>query len=145
MDWLTGLTIGLHIASVHYPSDEMHDFNPGIYVVTPGGWAAGTYYNSVHRMSVYGGHVWTWGPVSLTGGLIYGYERKPAVCVTVMTASGPAQDCGQPGSGTRWPVAPFLSPSVALPSVLGIVPRISLMPGWFGGSTALHLSLEHTL
>jgi hypothetical protein len=130
---------------VHVPTGEgLHDFNPGIYAFTADGLVVGAYNNSVNRLSFYVGDSIERGPFRISGGLISGYQRKPAICVTALI--GPemkvGQVCGAPGSGTPGVVVPFISPSAALPSFLGVVPRISVMPGWCGGSTAVHLSIE---
>jgi hypothetical protein len=40
--------------------DDLNPHNTGIGIRTPGGWTAGTYYNSIRRWSVYAGHEWQW-------------------------------------------------------------------------------------
>jgi hypothetical protein len=141
VDLIAGLTIGLHLVSVHVPGAGLQDINPGIYVYDRAGFTAGVFRNSVDRTSVYAGWSYDVTPFKFTVGAITGYQRR-RICTQVMTASGPVADCAPYGGGTTHPISPFVSPSVALPSVLGIVPRISVMPAWLGGSTAFHLSVE---
>ena len=66
MDALTGIIIGMHIASVHSVGG-MNNHNPGIYIRTESGFSAGTYRNSYRRDTYYAG--WTWESESKTWAL----------------------------------------------------------------------------
>lgn len=121
LDLLAGLTVGLHLASVHVPAaDWQNNANVGIYAKTAGGITAGIYRNTQHRTSVYAGYTLEHGPFALTLGAITGYSARP--------------------------VMPMLAPSVALPALAGITPRLTFIPK-FGAvkAAALHLSIEATL
>ena len=120
-----GLTIGLHLASHHFPERSyQNNTNPGIYFRTEGGWTGGIYYNTLRRVSAYGGYTVKAGPFSLTAGVVSGYQLKDGYGVS------------------RAYLTPFLSPSVELPKVLGMVPRLAIIPGTRATSNVLHLSVE---
>lgn len=77
-------TIGLHIAS--WPSRPgMNNINPGLYYRTDAGWTAGGYCNSESRserfpdapqckVAAYAGRSFEVDPVTLTAGVITGYD-----------------------------------------------------------------------
>jgi hypothetical protein len=114
MDWLTGVVIGLHVASAHIPQGNENNFNPGIYARMPSGLTVGTYYNSVRRQSFYAGYTYDlFGPVSVTVGGVTGYNKFG-------------------------PVAPMVVPSLSLGAV-----RFSVIPPVAGIPSVVHLSLEH--
>ena len=148
MDLFTPAIIGLHLVTAHVPHHEYRDFTPGIYVQTEAGLTAGIIpENSIVRPSAYIG--WTWnitGPLDITAGAIYGYQRRPVKCMqawvgtTTMTLG---EVCGT-SPGSPGALAPFLNPSARLPTFWGITPRLTLIPPWAGANaTAISLSIEH--
>lgn len=130
MDLFTPVIIGLHLASVHIPArDYQENFNPGIYVVTKTDSVFGVYRNTLDRTSFYFGQNFHKGPFTLTVGATTGYRIK-----------------GQYGF-SKGPLALMLAPSVQLPEVFGLTPRVSYIPkiGRSNGSSVLHLSIEKEL
>lgn len=122
------LTVGLHLASHHFPERSyQNNTNPGIYVRTESGWTGGIYYNTLKRTSVYGGYTVEAGPFALTAGVVSGYQLKDGYGVSHAY------------------LTPFISPSVALPTVLGVTPRLAIIPGTGKTSNVLHLSVEWKL
>lgn len=116
-------TVGLHLVSHHFPERRyQNNVNPGIYVRTADGWTGGVYYNTFRRVSVYGGYTLEAGPFAVTAGVVSGYQHKDGHGVTNAV------------------LTPFISPSVALPKVLGATPRLALVPA--AKSTSIHLSVE---
>jgi hypothetical protein len=108
-------TIGLHLASAH-AHGGYNNSNPGIYLRLDNGVTFGTYRNSDRRQSAY--LAYTWESTE--------WHRFSAG----LTAGGV--------TGYDRKVSPMLVPSVAFSGVrLGIVPRPR------GGSSALHLMVEH--
>ena len=141
---LTALTIGLHIGSVHLPqADYLSDVNPGIYVRHDNGITAGVYRNSFNRMSVYGGYTFSHGPFDLTVGLISGYQYRPTpVACDPVTQPG-WTDCWKDLGGTSSRIAPLVAPSVRLPALIGITPRLTFLPKLNAkGHNTFHLSVE---
>lgn len=138
-------TVGLHLGSVHVPRRaDQQDFNPGFYFKAEDGLTAGIYRNTIGRTSVYAGYTADAGPFSLTAGLITGYQHH-ANCITAWIGGPPAklgQVCGT-SRGSQGAVTAFLNPSMRLPIVLGLTPRLTLVPPWCRGDvTTLHLSIE---
>jgi hypothetical protein len=122
--FLTGLVVGLHIASAHLPDNGENNFNPGIYARTESGWVAGIYNNSFHRPTAYLGKQWEWsggfGPWSLALGGATGYDRE-----------------------VHLPITPLVDVSLRLPEVLNYTPRLHFVPGAIMGKpSVIHLSLE---
>lgn len=159
IDILTGLTIGLHVASVHVPAhDGQNNFNPGIYVKHESGWAGGVYRNTIKRTTFWGGYELSHGPLSLTLGVASGYDiRKttgpcPATAVVEVdthsrssTRPGKPEMCEWRSGFSKHKLTPLIAPSVALPTVLEATPRITWVPGIKGrSSNVLHLSIERT-
>ena len=79
---LAGLTIGMHIATVHIPHrDYQNDINPGMYVQhTETGLTVGAYHNTLRRTSVYVAKVFNTGKLfgmqtNVMLGGITGYKR----------------------------------------------------------------------
>lgn len=143
---LAGWTLGTHIGSRHFPEREhLHDANPGLYAMSPGGWVGGGYRNSLGRVSLYGGRVFEAGPAALTVGLISGYRRRATVY---------EQQCSDPhytwcvkwDTGVKTEVTALIAPSVRLPELWGVSARLSYLPSYGQlKSNALHLSLERRL
>lgn len=143
-------TMGVHLYSVHAPAkDYQNNENPGLYIRTAEGWTAGVYRNTLRRTSVYAGYTVDYAPFSLTVGAISGYQRKYERVV-----AGPNGECDngtgfryctQQTGATRGAITLLLAPSVALPPVLGAVPRVSYVPGLAGAANVFHLSLERKL
>ena len=155
-DVLAGITIGVHLASVHVPAGNYSGVNPGLYVRLDQGLVAGGYRNSFGRASFYGGYNFTRGPFSLTLGAVTGYERSSEITTTCWTASpvlarnrdDVGQTRGQCVTDVRrrpMLVAPLIAPSVTLPVLGGIAPRITVLPKLVAHSaTTVHFSLERT-
>lgn len=68
-------TIGLHLGSQHYPSQNYNNFNPGMYVRFNNDYTIGGYYNSERKMSFYIGKTYDWKNFSVTVGGITGYNK----------------------------------------------------------------------
>jgi hypothetical protein len=113
-------TIGLHIGSHHMPAKNYNNRNPGLYYRTDEGWTAGLYRNSLKKDSVYAGYTWKFGALDVTTAGVTGYFHA---------------------------VQPLLVPSVSLPSVYGITPRIAYIPRVEKkiGSHVVHLMVEMQL
>ena len=111
-------TLGVHLASHHFPQSEFNNFNPGLYYRSDAGWTAGAYRNSLRRGSAYAGYTWQRGAIGLTAGGITGY-----------------------GHG----VLPLLVPSLALFTHQGVTARVAYIPRVEKriGSHVLHLMLEY--
>jgi hypothetical protein len=168
ISFLTGLTIGLHMATLHIPMRENQaNFNPGIYVEsTQTGATFGLYRNTLRRTSFYLGETFDVfrvvnAQVSMTLGGITGYRRHDTSCVELGPGyylppgapvdvahmyymSSPSRYCVEEGASKTY-VAPLVTLSVKLPEVVkGVTPRITMLPQMrAGGSSAVHLSLEH--
>ncbi|HEY4065483.1 MAG TPA: hypothetical protein VGM74_01185 [Burkholderiaceae bacterium] len=141
-------TIGIHLVTLHLPQrDYLTGVNPGVYFKAANGATVGLYRNSLGTMSPYAGYTADFGAASVTGGVVYGYQRREKDCkqVFVGTTPHPARLCdSSPGAKTA--AAPLLTPSLRLPQVWGVSPRLTLAPAWLAGdSTALHLSVEWRL
>lgn len=114
-------TWGGHIASRHFPNDRYNNSNPGFYWLSDDGWAAGTFYNSYERTTVYGGKL-----LPLAGSL--------SVFLAAATGYPTGEVIGLAGLSWR------------LPALGGVYPRLLLVPSVeFNGRQhdgVLHLSLE---
>ncbi len=110
-------TIGLHIASQHFPAKRYNNSNPGIYYRTDEGWTAGTYRNSIRRQSVYAGYTWKFGRLDVTTAAVTGYQDT---------------------------LQPLLVPSLSLFTYKGVTPRLAYIPRVEKkiGSHVLHLMVE---
>ena len=141
-------TIGLHTMSLHIPAhDDQNNHNWGLYVEHDQ-WVVGGYHNTLSRTSLYAGYEFKVGPFDLFAGAISGYQKKtsPYGYYWIDTPDN-GHNVVQVPSVTRGytpgAVAPILVPSYRLPwSVDGVSARIHYMPGFFGGSQVLHLSIE---
>lgn len=134
-------TLGIDTLSVHLPQQGQDDFNPGAYYRFDNGAGFGAYHNSMRRVSVWVGWSWASGPFAMTLGGITGYQRK-----NVEVACGPGFTyCYRAEGASPGAIAPLIAPSVSLPAVLGITPRIVFMPGIRGASNVFHLTLEKSL
>lgn len=144
---LAGYTLGAHVGTVHVPHrDNEHNINPGLYVRSPSGITLGAYANSLGRPSMYLAQSFTRGAFGLTVGAVSGYRRRevPAPCDEV---GSPADWTGCTAWDTRVKAtfAPLVVPSVTLPAVAGLTPRLAYIHGLGKRKTAgLHLSVEHT-
>lgn len=140
-------TVGLHLVSHHFPSESyLHDVNPGVYVRFDNGATLGAYRNSFGRASAYAGWTLEHGPFALTLGAVSGYQVKrtvgPTTCAQVGTGVSCAPTWTDEGN-SRGAIGPLLAPSVALPAVLGITPRVTVLPKFTAkGHTVAHLSIE---
>lgn len=144
MDLLDGFIIGLHLASVHVPAHDWQDnFNPGIYAEhVDTGITLGTYHNTLGRQTVYAGWTYNWGPASLTLGAATGYRKETQ---EVPCNAEPAKHytrCTMTLGTGRGALVPVIAPSVKLPAVLGVTPRVSFIPGAAGSANVFHLSIE---
>jgi hypothetical protein len=116
----------------------------------------GTYYNTLGKQTFYVGYTVERGLFALTLGAASGYQRHETVTLGAMKPCTLAQAAANGGgcmqqsrqtetsSGTKAYLTLMLAPSVRLPDVFGIVPRISYIPGLAGSSNVFHLSMERT-
>jgi hypothetical protein len=137
----TAATYGLHVSTVHIPaSDHLNNVNPGAYVRYDNGATAGFYRNSYKRLSVYAGWTWESGPFALTVGGITGYKRVDVPCTGDRLEAGFTR-CWDGSSSSA--ISPLIAPSVVLPDVLGVTPRVTVLPKIESkGSTVIHLAVE---
>lgn len=137
-------TIGLHLASIHAPARDFHrNTNPGVYVITDNGLTFGVYRNTLGRTSVYAGVTIDSGPFSLTVGATTGYQKRAehGKCYDGVPDLG--LGCDNVMGVSNGVLLPVVSPSIRLPAVAGITPRISYIPSLgAGSSSAFHLSVE---
>jgi hypothetical protein len=155
-----GITVGLHLASVHVPAkDGQNNTNAGFYLRSAAGLTAGVYENTLRRTSLYAGKSFALGPVDVVVGIVSGYQRK---CTERTEQIGTRLPTTPPGHVTGPPVAvyatqqecsgfargwltPMVAPSVALPFALfGATPRLWVIPSVSAASSVLHLSVEHS-
>jgi len=114
-------SIGVHLASYHFPQNDFENVNPGLSVRLHNGATFGAYRNSIGRLSAYAGWTWDtdfhgWRP-AITAGVVTGYERAD--------------------------VMPLLVPSISTPAVDGFRARFTFVPQIEkGGASAVHLSIE---
>ena len=140
--------IGLHLGSHHFPgAASLHDINPGVYVRLDNGLTAGVYRNSFKRTSVYLGYTVEHGPFALTVGAISGYQTRLVVSAGIhkdaASPTGWYHDEAHEEGHTRGAIGLLVAPSVALPSVFGITPRLTVLPKFTAkGHTVAHLSIE---
>lgn len=136
-------TIGLHLVSVHVPKrDYQHNFNPGIYVITEDGLTLGAYRNTLDRMSFYAGLTAERGPFALTLGVTTGYQKRMVPVACADPANDKGNGCLSQRGSTNGVLQPFLTPSVRLPALAGLTPRLSYIPGFGVNASVLHLSIE---
>ena len=135
--------IGVNLVSRHFPARSyQNNFNPGAYVKWDNGIVLGGYRNTLWRPSFYAGYVLESGPFALTIGAVTGYQRR--------TTAVPCTRAGYTGC-TEWHgysngyLTPMFSPSVRLPSIAGVTPRLSYIPGFGVSPSVVHLSLEFSL
>lgn len=147
---LAGLTIGMHMATVHIPHrDYQNDINPGMYVQhTETGLTVGAYHNTLRRTSVYVTKSFNTGKLfgmqtNVMLGGITGYKRIESYNLQDDSTGHPVWVTFEEGV-SKHSVAPMLAASIELPSMQGVTPRITLVPpSSNAGSTALHFSMEH--
>jgi hypothetical protein len=150
--------VGLHLVSIHVPAHEgQHNFNPGIYGRLVNGVTLGTYLNTLGKQTFYGGYTVERGPFALTLGAASGYQRHETVTLGAMKPCTLEQAAAYGGAcmqqsqhtdtspGTKAYLTPMLAPSVRLPDLFGIIPRVSYIPGLAGSSNVFHLSVERAL
>ena len=145
------VTVGLHLVSHHFPAKEyQNNVNLGIYARYDNV-VVGTYRNTLSRQSVYAAYAFDYGPFTLMVGAVTGYKSHVVSETTSCRQDdmGPMNETGcttaQTRLGFKYAVAPMLSPSVRLPEILGLTPRLSYMPGFGVASSVLHLSIERSL
>ena len=146
MDLLDGFIIGLHLASVHVPAHDWQDnFNPGIYAQhVDTGITLGTYHNTLGRQTVYAGWTYNWGPASVTLGAATGYKKETKEVPCSAEWAKYYSRCTMTLGQSKSALVPMLAPSVKLPTVLGVTPRVSFIPGLAGSANVFHLSIEKT-
>lgn len=66
-------TVGIHLGTYH-DKPGFQSINPGLYYKTDDQWVVGGYYNSMSKMSFYGGYVFEHGPFALVAGGVTGYK-----------------------------------------------------------------------
>lgn len=135
-----GLTVGVHLVSIHSPQRTQSNTNPGLYI-RKDQWQAGFYRNSYRRTSVYAGYGIPVGPVELMLGAASGYRRE---CTPWTDDSGtPHEGCTGLSRGALTPLAAL---SYAPPvSIFNVRPRFWLMPGFGKVSSVFHVSVEASL
>lgn len=136
-----GVTLGLHLVSVHVPAESwQNNVNPGIYLKTSDGWTVGAFYNTLKRTAVYGGYTFERGPFAVTVGVTTGY-RKVVTDTPNPNGWGPHTITERGYSSGAF--TPMIAPSVALPKIGGVTPRLSFIPGIGAVKfSVLHLSVE---
>jgi hypothetical protein len=147
---LAGLTIGLHMATVHIPHrDYQNNYNPGVYVShNETGLTVGTYHNTLRRTSVYVSKSFDTGTLlgqqtSIQLGGVTGYKRVEWDEKRYDTNHRPYMYTMMEGC-SKYNIAPLIAFSSTLPEVQGITPRITLVPPvQHTGSLAIHFSMEH--
>ena len=136
---VSAATVGIDIGSVHIPAHaNQNNFNPGLYALFDNGVGLGTYRNTIRRESVWLAYRVETGPVTWLAGVISGYQRREVPIACAPGYSG----CTRITGNSRGFLMPFLSPSVALPPVAGVTPRLSFVPGVGNSSSVFHLSIE---
>lgn len=145
LDLLAGVTLGVHLASAHIPARSYeHNFNPGIYARDEAsGVTLGTYHNSLGRQTFYVADTIGSGPLNITLGVATGYKRHVQYgqqCPPEITGY---KACYIQSPGRKAYLAPIVAPSVTLPEIGGMTPRLTYLPGSAGSSNVFHLSVEH--
>lgn len=137
-------TVGVHTYTHHFDSHSgLNERNFGLYVRTQD-WEAGAYRNSYRRNTLYAGKVWSYGPVSLTLGAAYGYQRKWRDCTQQEVAqTGFTDACSKPDTRVKTALMPFVAPSVAIP-VGEYAVRLTAVPNLGEKPALVHLSFERT-
>lgn len=132
---LASVTLGLHLASAHFPERDFSPVNPGIYFRTEQGLTGGFYRNSLGRITAYGGWEWQAGPVGFSLGLASGYQtqtRTVSCAKATFLADIPLADRGREGCTNKEGANAYLQPlatlSYRLPSIRGVVPRLEAIP-----------------
>jgi hypothetical protein len=139
-------TLGVHTFSLHAPARPyQNNDNFGVYV-RHNGWMLGSFRNTLNRQSTYLGYVVPLGPFEVLFAGVTGYQRRietkhQAVCDDGSTPS-PGQPCLYELGFSRHRIAPVIAPSITLPSLLRVTPRIWAAPGIGRSSTVVHLSIE---
>jgi hypothetical protein len=132
-------TFGVDLASMHIPRAPFeNNANPGAYVLTDSGVLFGAYHNTWRRTSLMLGYDLKLGPVDLLIGAVTGYQRHTRF--VPCDAGSPYTRCWINEGWSRGAVSPMLAPSIALPAVLGLTPRLSLIPS--PRCQVVHLSIE---
>lgn len=133
-----GVVLGAHLHTFHIGRDDAPaglrnaDSTPGLYVRTESGLTAGIVRNSLRRTSVYLAQTWTTedGRWSLTVGAITGYQyrtvRGQRACSEGFTHF-PTAPCEYEHGKTNAALRPLIAPSVALPAIGGVTPRVALL------------------
>ena len=147
LELLSGFVLGLHMTSAHIPMKEGYEnFNPGIYARFASGVTVGTYANTLGKQTFYAGWTVERGPLALTIGFACGYQRTKTMGTCAHSGFQLFQaTCQYDGRGTKAYLTPMLAPSVQLPEVRSVIPRLSYIPGLAGSSNVFHLSVEKSL
>lgn len=145
------VVIGAHLYTPHFGGDgdtpeslRVRDNTPGLYIRTESGLTAGVVRNSLSRTSFYAGQTWTTdnGRWSLTIGAMTGYQYHNVygqhACRTGYTSTAD-NPCMYRYGKTNAVLRPLIAPSVALPTIVGLTPRVSLL------GKGVHFSLEAPL
>ena len=136
-------TVGVHTYTHHFDShNRLNERNWGLYVRTDA-WEAGAYRNSFRRNTVYAGKVWSYGPVSLTLGAAYGYQRKWRDCNGADYGHPEWEECRKADTKVKTALMPFVAPSVAIP-VGEYAVRLTAVPNLGEKPALVHLSFERT-
>lgn len=142
---IASLVLGVHLATAHFdqtpevPAAQTQGFNPGIYVITEAGFTAGVLRNSLGRFGAYAGWSLPLGPLDLTLGAVYGYQKKDVygydACSAELRRQG-ATYCVYDLGKSHAVLSPLIGLSYAPRWDWPVRPRITLMPA------GVHLSLE---
>lgn len=113
-------TVGVHVGSHHFPNEGRNNFNPGAYVKLDNGVTFGGYHNTIRKATFYAGYSLEYDTLGVSFLAATGYKELTGRVVT-----------------------PMIVPSVKLPSVWGVSPRLAYIPkAEKAKSHVLHLSVE---
>ena len=141
---LAPIVLGLHLASVHVPTlPDQNNINFCVYARAPNGMVVGAYRNTLRRWSFYAGHTSSWGPVDLTVGLVTGY-RKHCDVTEQKRPNGSILTEWRCEGFSHNRLTPMFAPSITLPTVFDVTPRVSYIPrvGARSPANVFHLSIE---
>lgn len=144
---VASLVIGAHVYTAHAPGHDgpaLQDFNPGLYARTESGLTFGAVRNSLGRPSLYLAQTWETQDkrFALTVGAISGYQYRRIEGQRVCRAGyvhAEANPCYYMHGKTNAVLRPLIAPSIALPAIGGVTPRVSLL------GKGVHFSIEAKL
>lgn len=126
---LAAITIGVHLASHHFPDKSYQDnANPGLYMRIDNV-QAGFFRNTLGRTSGYVGAAIPGGTVEFVAGLTTGYQKR--------------REHGRDVGITNGAISPMIAVTYA-PNLGELKPRIWVLPPVGRNSAVIHLSIEHS-